>query len=500
MNASRVLSARRSAWSTVPLPVVVIAGLMVVGLLAISSAYGFHRDEMYFVVAGRHPAFGYVDQPPLTPLLSAVSVALLGASPTAVRVLPAFEMGLIVFLVACIARGLGGSTRAQVLGAITAALSGYLAAGHLDDTAELDLLAWAVILWLLVKLLAGGDQRLWLVLGAVTGIGLENKDTLLLLGAGLAIGLVLARRWDVLRSPWAWAALAIALLIWAPNLVWQATNGWPEVTMAHLIAGNAADNRAQILPLLWLFFGPLLFPVGAAGLAWLFFSKAAAPWRAIGIAALVALVLVVVSGGKAYYAVGTAPIFMAAGGIVFDRWMARGHVRLKLGSFAAAALLSGAAVALLTLPVLPLTTYAETSLPTAVTDTAEQVGWPQLVATVERVVAALPPGERADAVILTSNYGEAGALELLGRGLPPVYSGHNSFWYWGPPPAARTVVVHVGYWTPADWSPYFLGCHTVAQIDNGLGIPNQEQGQAVSVCTGLRTSWPSIWPAMRHIS
>ena len=261
-------STRRIPWLAAPWPVLLVAGLMVAVLLAVSGAYGFHGDEMYFVVAGQHPAFGYVDQPPLTPLLSAASVALLGVSPTAVRVLPALEMGLVVVLIALIARDLGGSRRAQVLAAITAALSGYLGAGHLDTTTDPDLLAWAVVLWLLVKLLAGGDQRLWLVVGVAAGIGLENKDTLLFLGAGLAVGLVLARRWDVVRSPWAWAAIGIALLLWAPNLAWQAANGWPQLTMAHAIAGYAADNRAQVVPLLWLFTGPLLFPVSAAGLAW----------------------------------------------------------------------------------------------------------------------------------------------------------------------------------------------------------------------------------------
>ena len=194
-------------------PVLLVAALMLAGLLAVSAQYGFHGDEMYYVVAGQHPAFGYVDQPPLTPLLSAASVALLGVSPTAVRVLPALEMALIVVLIALMARDLGGSRRAQVLAAITAALSGYLGAGHLDTTTDPDLLAWAIILWLLVKLLADGDRRLWLVVGLVAGIGLENKDTLLFLGAGLAVGLVLSRRWDVVRSPWAWSAIGIALLL-----------------------------------------------------------------------------------------------------------------------------------------------------------------------------------------------------------------------------------------------------------------------------------------------
>jgi 4-amino-4-deoxy-L-arabinose transferase-like glycosyltransferase len=473
---------------------------MVVGLLAVSGAYGFHGDEMYYIVAGQHPALGYVDQPPLTPLLSAASVAVLGVSPTAVRVLPALEMGLIVVLIALMARDLGGSRRAQVLAAITAALSGYLAGGHLDTTSEPDLLAWAVILWLLVRLLAGGDRRLWLAVGVVAGIGLENKDTLLFLGAGLAVGLVLARRWDVVRSRWAWAAIGIALIIWAPNLAWQAANGWPQLTMASNIGGYAADNRAQIVPFLWLFSGMLLFPVPLAGWAWMLVAKAAAPWRAIGIAAVVVLLLVVVSGGKAYYGIGLVAPFMAAGAILLDRWLARGRRRLRAVSFIVAAALSGALMVYLTLPILPPAAFAATSLPALDPILAEQIGWPQFVATVEGVVAALPPDERARAVILTNDYSEASPLVLLGTGLPPVYSGHNGYWDWGPPSADRTVVVHVGDWRPTDWSQFFVGCRIVGHIDNGLGIKNGEQGKAVSVCTGLRAPWTTLWPSLRTIS
>jgi 4-amino-4-deoxy-L-arabinose transferase-like glycosyltransferase len=484
----------------VPWPVLLIAGSMVAALLVLSGSYGFHGDEMYFVVAGQHPAFGYVDQPPLTPLLSAAAVALFGVSPTAVRILPAIEMGLVVVLIALIVRDLGGTRRAQVLAATTAALSGYLAAGHLDTTTEPDLLAWAIVLWLVVELLAGADRCLWLAVGLVAGIGLENKDTLLFLGAGLAAGLVLTRRWDVVRSRWAWAAIGIALLLWAPNLAWQAMNGWPQLTMAQAISQYADDNRGQIVPLLWLFSGPFLFPVSAAGLAWVLRSQAAAQWRAIGIAALVGLSLVVVSGGKAYYAIGSMAVFMAAGSILLDRWLARGHVRVRAVSFSTAAVLSGALIAYLTLPLLPVATYARTTLPATVPDTANEVGWPQFVATVENVVAALPADERAHAVILTNDYSEASPLVLLGTGLPPVYSGHNSYWSWGPPPPDRTIVIHVGDWRPTDWSQFFIGCHDVAHIDNGLGIDNGEQGAAVSVCPGLRAPWTTMWPSLRTIS
>ena len=104
------------------------------------------------------------------------------------------------------------------------------------------------------------------------------------------------------------------------------------------------------------------------------------------------------------------------------------------------------------------------------------------------------------AVILANDYSEASALELLGSDLPPVYSGHNGYWAWGPPPEDRTVVIHVGDWRPADWHPYFTGCTDVATVDNGLGIENGEQGTRVSVCTGLAQPWSDMWPALRTIS
>ena len=236
---------------------------------------------------------------------------------------------------------------------------------------------------------------------------------------GLAVGVVLAGRWDVVRSPWVWAAAGIALLIWAPNLAWQATHGLPQLTMAHVIAGDAAANRAQLLPVLWLFTGPLLFAITLAGWAWMLLAKTAAPWRAVAIAAVIVLALVVASGGKGYYAVGVAPPLMAAGALLLDRWLARGRRRLRAVSFIAAAAVSGALVAYLTLPILPVAAFATTSLPAQIPTSAEQIGWPQLVAQVQQVVAALPAQERAHAVILTDNYGEAGRARAARQGAAP---------------------------------------------------------------------------------
>jgi hypothetical protein len=492
-------SGQRSPSFAAPWPVLLVAATMVGVLLVLSGAYGFHRDELYFIVAGRHPALGYVDQPAFTPLLSAASVALLGLTPTAVRTLPALAMGLTVVLIALMAGDLSGSRRAQVPAAVIAALSGYLAAGHADSTATFDFLAWAVVLWLLVKLLAGGDRRLWLGVGLAVGIGLENKDTLIVLGAGLVVGFLLSRRWDVFRSPWPWAALGLAVLLWLPNLAWQAANGWPQISMAGAISGDAGDNRASLVPQLLLGAGLLLFPVVGIGWAWFLLSAEARPWRPIGIAGIVVVALVFLSGGKGYYAVGIVAPYMAAAGVLVDRWIARGHGRLKGLGFIALAAMSGALVAYVTLPILSPAAFARTTLPAADPVEAEQVGWPELVTTVERVVDTLPAAERTRAMILTGNYGEAGALQLLGTDLPPVYSGHNAYWDWGPPPADRDVVIRVGEWPASFWSRFYQDCEVAATIENSLGIDNQEAGQHIYVCRGMLEPWAAIWPQFRHL-
>jgi hypothetical protein len=481
-------------------PVLVIALLVVLGLLLLSPLYGFHRDELYFIVAGRHPAFGYDDQGPLTPLLSAASVAVLGVSPTAIRILPAVVIGACVVITALLARDFGGTQRAQVIAAATIAASGYLAAGHLDSTTTYDLLAWAVVLWLVARLLNGANPRLWLAVGFVVGIDLENKLILLLLGAAIIGGLLVTRRWAVLRSPWAWAGLAIAMVIWAPDLAWQAAHGFPQLQMAQQIGGG--DNRAKLVPELLLLAGPLLFPIAIAGGWWLLHDTAARPWRAMGAAVVILLLLALLSGGKSYYAAGIFPLLIASGGIMVDRWLLRGTPsRVRPAVALAAGALSFAITAVLVLPILPATVFAASPVPGIYAESGEQLGWPELVAVVSATAGALPEAERAKALILTDNYGEAGALELLGDGLPPVYSGHNAYWRWGPPPDNLTTAIVVTHATTSGFAATWgLGtCELMAHVDNDLDLANQEQGVGVWVCPTTSVPWSTSWPSIRHL-
>jgi hypothetical protein len=476
---------------------IAVLGLAVLlALLALSPAYGFHRDELYFIVVGRHPAFGYVDQPALTPLLAAAGVQLLGLHPWAIRILPALAMVACVALAASMARDMGGTSRAQAIAGLVVAVSGFLAAGHLASTATFDILAWSVVLALMTRILAGGDRRLWLALGLAAGIGLENKHLVVFLGFGLAVGL-LAHRRDLLRTRGPWLALAIALLLWAPNLAWQAANGFPQLEMAGRIAGDADENRALLVPQLLLLAGPLLFPVALAGLVALSRNPALRPFRMLATAFLAIFATILLTGGKSYYVAGAWPPLMAAGAIVVDRWLGRSRPRLALLGTATA--VSLALVALLVLPVLPAATLATTALPEIYPESAEQVGWPELVQRVEDVAGRLTPEQRAHAAIVTSNYGEYGAIALLGHDLPPVYSGHNSLWDLGPPPDDRTVVLLIGTWLPEWRNGALANCERVATFGNAVDMPNDENGQGVLLCPAMSRRWSDAWPEFRHL-
>lgn len=482
-----------SAW---PIGVALLASGV---LVLLSGGYGFHRDELYFIVAGRHPAFGYLDQPPLTPLLSAGMTALLGTTTFAIRLLPALAVGAIVLMTAAMARDMGGDRRSQAIAAVLVATSGFLGAGHLDHTTTFDLLAWATVTFLVVRLLGGGDRRQWLLVGVAAGLGLENKTTMLFLGAVLALGVVADRRWEIVRSRWAWAAIGIAALIWLPNLAWQVANDLPQLAMAREIASrDGAENRAMLLPTQVLLSGLFLYPVVLAGVWRLLRNPEARPWRPFATAYIGLLAMLYLTSGKGYYAVGLLPPLMAGAAIAASGWLGRGG-RWRIAALASAVVPSAAFVAVVMLPVLPPQAMADSFVPDLYGEAAEQVGWPELVAAVEDATGTLSPEERSRAMILTANYGEAGALELLGRDLPPVYSGHNSYADWGPPGEDRDVIVFVGNWRDTYWARIARGCSTAARVDNGLDLDNEEQGATVTVCRDRVRSWSDAWADYRHL-
>ncbi|OLT19485.1 hypothetical protein BJF78_10625 [Pseudonocardia sp. CNS-139] len=481
-----------------------LAGAVVAGVLvAVSGRYGFHRDELYFLEAGRHLAFGYVDQPPLTPLLARAADMLFGGSLVGLRLAPAIAAGLVVVVAGLMARELGGGRDAQLLAAAATGVSSVLlVTGHMLSTTTFDLLAWAAVTWLLLRALRDGG-RWWLWAGLAAGIGLQNKTLVAVLLAAVGVGLLALGPRAVLRTPWPWAAVAIMLVIWAPNLVWQAVNGWPQLALSAAIAAGSSGTSEPwyvFLPFQLLLVSPLLVPVWAIGLWRLLREPALRPYRALGAAYPLLALLFTVTGGKPYYLAGLYPLLLAAGSEPVARWVRRTAPRPRAALVGLALVLSAAVNAVLMLPLVPVAQLADTPVVDVNYDAGETVGWPELVATVAAVHAGLPAAERATAVILTGNYGEAGAVDHLGRGLglPAAYSGHNAYADWGPPPAGAAPVITVGYELER-LGRWFGECTEGARVDNGVNLQNDEQGARVHVCRELRRPWSETWPQLRHV-
>jgi hypothetical protein len=472
--------------------------------LAVSGRYGYVRDELYFLAAGHHLAFGYVDQPPLTPLLARLAELAGGGTLVGFRVLPALVLAAVVMLTAGMSRALGAGRTGQLLAALAVATCGeYLGICHELTTATPDLLFWTVTLYLTVRLLTSRDPRWWLAIGACAGIGAEAKWNIAFLLAAMAAGFGLSREArTLLRSRYLLAGAVIAAALAAPDIIWQAANGWPNLAVFGALQGSAGQNRLLYWPSQLGFTGPVLAPVWISGVVWSLRRGAGRPFRALGIACVAVIVVQFVLGGKAYYPGGAYTFLLAAGAVPVERWLAgRRAPGRAIGWLTAAMLAGGAIAAPISLSALPARALHTVPLQKINYDLAETIGWPQQVALVAREYDALPAAERAHTTILTGNYGEAGAVSRYGAGfgLPAAYSGANNFWLWGPPPAGDTSAIAVNV-DPALLHREFADVRLVTRFTNGMGVDDDEQGVPVYLATGLKTSWAQAWPAFRDYS
>jgi hypothetical protein len=475
--------------------------------LAVSARYGYVRDELYFLAAGHHLAFGYVDQPALTPLLARLGQLATGNTLVGFRVLPALALAALVVATADMSRQLGAGRTGQLLAALATATCGeFLGALHELTTTTPDLVCWAVTLLLATRLLARQDPRWWLAIGAAVGVGAEAKWNIGFLVLALAAGLLATPQRHLLRSRYLLAGVLIAAALAAPDLVWQAMHGWPNLDVFRALQTQAGANRISYWPAQIFFTGPALTPIWVAGLVWSLRHPAARPFRPLGLACAIVIVGQFVLGGKPYYPGGAYTFLFAAGAVAAERWLAARTSRatgtsrgaVKLG----AVMLISAAIGLpIALPVLPARALHTLPLQKVNYDLGETIGWPQEVALVAREYHALPAAQQARTTILTGNYGEVGALARYGagQGLPTAYSGANNFWLWGPPPASATAAVAVNV-DPGLLRREFASVRQVATFSNGLGVDDDEQGAPVYLATGLKSSWATAWPAFRDYS
>ena len=466
--------AGKSAVGFAARPVLILVALKCALEFAVAGRYGWHRDELYYAVAGLHPQGGYIEFPPVTALLAALARELFGWSLVGLRAFTILAAAGTVLVGALVARELGATRRAQTLAAVMIAFApGMLGTNLLFQPVAFDQLTTMVVLWLALRLALGRGS--WPLLGVAAGIGLETKYTLAVVLV-LLIATFLVWRRDVLRS-WGFPlAVFIAAALLVPNLIWEAGHNWMSVHwFLHPPPSGSDETRAQYIVNLILLTS-VAFPVAVAGVISLIRNRALRPfgWTVIG--TVVAYFLL---GGKSYYALPVLLFALAAGAIPLDHWATRRRLQVAGAVFVAIGLVTLP----LTLPVLPLHTAVRLGVIKARDDYQSEVGWPAYAHLVE---------SHADGanVIVADNYGEAGALELFGHGLPPIASADVTMRYWRPNVAGRQVLV-IGYTRHA--ANFCTDYHLVARISKAND--SNEGGQPVARCT-LRSTLAKVWPSV----
>ena len=479
-----------------PTLVWVIAAAFVGIELAFSAGYGFQQDELYFIQAGRHLAFGYVDQPPLAPLLNRLATMIGGTNPTAVRTLPALEGGAIIVLAARQAAIFGAGRIGRVLAALClAGAPVLLGAVHIGNTTPPALLTWTLVVLCVSTAIARDRPRWWLGAGLAAGLGLQTNNLIALLLLALTIGLLATRRFDVVRTRWPWLGAAVAAVIWAPNVVWQATHGWPQFAMAASLHRENTSAAAYLggLPAQIVYGGLFTAPVLIAGVVRLWRTPEV---RYLAVAVtLVAIYVLAWVPGKPYYTSGLLPAVLAAGSVATERWFARGRRPLGRRALVVGAILVATVVELPS--VLPVWPVRDLHAHTTSADLADMVGWPELAHLVATENTALAASGTPPTSIFTGNYAEAATLDVLGApGLPPVLSGHNAYGMWGPGSASDTTVLAVD--AADQLRPYFAQCLTVGTFVTPYDVDNDFNDLDLGLCTGPTTDWAGLWPHLTH--
>jgi len=481
--------------------------------LLFAGGYGYFRDELYFLACGQRLSWGYVDQPPFIAGVARLVDVLFGESLVGVRTPPALAAGGLVALTGWMARRLGGGTFAIALSGLAVALAPVnLAFGHLLTMNAFEPLFWMGCAALLVRMVRTDERRLWLGVGALVGLGVLNKHSMSFFCVCLAAALLLTPQRRLMASRWLGVGALLAVLLVLPHVLWQVRHDWPmlELLRNGQLYKNAPFALGEFLSGQLLLLHPLFAPLWLAGLGALLFSRAYQPYRALGLGYVLLLGLYVLLKAKAYYMGPVYPMLLAAGAGVLERAL-RGAVPRAAVLVAVAA--GGAALMPTVIPVLPVERFIAyqrlLGLEAPRTERhrmgalpqhyADQHGWRELVEAVAQVYRRLPAEEQARTVIYAQNYGEAGAIDWLGRelGLPPARSGHNHYFLWGPGDVEPSVLLIIG----GEAEEHEQACSRLelaARMPHNPYVMPYEDELPLYLCRELKAPLATLWPRVKH--
>jgi 4-amino-4-deoxy-L-arabinose transferase-like glycosyltransferase len=505
---------RRS--SAEPILIILFSAVALLVHLLTNGHYGYFRDELYYIACGRHLAFGYVDQPPLSILLLRISQVLLGNSLFAIRLLPALAGAATVAITGLIARELGGRGWAITLGCAGSLCALFnLAVANFFSMNAFEPLFWMGCIYLFVRIINGGSPTLWLWFGVLLGLGVENKHSTAFFAVGIFVALLLTPERRQFAEKWIWFGGLIAFAIALPNILWQAHHHWPTYELLSNIAHsdkNVALTPVQFIVQQIVFMNPGTLPLWLSGIVWLFGSRDGRRHMALGIIYLVMLAEFIILHGKSYYLAPAYPMLLAAGGVAVERVFANRLKWLKPGLLILI-LATGALLAPLAVPILPpakLVAYMRAiglQLPRTETSHtallpqifADQFGWEEMVASVGHVYNHLRPEDKKRAAIFCQNYGEAGAVDFFGPkfGLPPAISGHQNYFLWGPRDWTGEVVLVLDT-RDDDEREQFASVEDLGQIVSSPWAMPFERRMHIYLCRDLKGNVRELWPRVKE--
>lgn len=489
-------------------PVLSVAGVAALVLVASATRYGYFGDELYFLAAGRRLSSGYADQGPLLPVLAWLMDTAAPGSLVALRA-PAIVLAVLAIVVsALIARELGGGRAAQVLTAVGYATSPFLLlqAKNLSTNA-IDTALWVLITWLVVRWVRTRRDGLLLAAAAVTAVDMQVKWLIPFFWlAVLTSSLVFGPR-DLVRRPLLWAGGLGVLLVTLPSLVWQARHGWPQLALGAVVREEQqyVGGPVAFIPLAVAIAGALGAVLLCYGTWALLRHDTLRPYRFLGVTTLLLVLVFLVSGGRMYYVAGMYGVMFAAGAVAATaavrRTTAPWRRRALLGSGAVLAAVS----VLVVLGSTPWQSPGDIPAPAGDREAAMQIGlygefgWPELAAAVVAARDALPPSERADTSVIAGSYWQAGALDQLAGGeLSGVYSPARGFGYFGPPPDSASPMLCVGG-DEDRLRAQFAVFEPVGRVDTRLGFLDNTRDVTVWKCARPRAPWSQVWPEWMHM-
>jgi hypothetical protein len=472
--------------------------------------YEIHRDAFLYMAMGEHLRLFAMDFPPFIALLSETTRGLLGDSLFAIR-LPSALMSCLLLLVATLtARELGGGRFAQGLaGLCVLASTLFLRSGNLFQPVVIDQLWWTLALFALIKLFRTDDRRWWIVFGIVAGMGLLTKFSMLIFGFAVFLALLLTPARRELLTRWPWIAAAIAVVVGSPSFIGQISLDWPLLQQMGELRGG---QLSRVTPLEFLGDQPRMglgFIVALLGLGALTFGSKWRLYRLVGWSCLLAFVTVIALKGKAYYIGPVYPVLYGAGAAVLERFRVPRWGAVVRWGIAALVLAYGAVALPIALPILAPPTMerylvwlgmqdaAETNVGAQERipqDYADMLNWREQVKEVARVYHELPPDDRERAVILASNYGEAGAIDFYGPryGLPKARAFVGSYWFFGPGDLPGHVIIFHGF-EDDDFRDFCASINAAGFVTHPYAV-GEERDLTVYVCREPSRTLQEMWP------